>query len=474
MALNERRDSSKERNAAKEKGLPNRQAWKTFFHSLTKNEDCISSRDSQDAWALSGDRFLLPCLKAMEMLTRLITTPFGRRVATLALVKEQLNVAKATPDAPVDKWQVFRDLCDARSRLRLRDRALAVLNALLSFHPEPLLSAQDNLVVFPSNARLAARANGIAGTTLRENLQILVEAGIIHRRDSPNGKRYARKGKDGEIEEAYGFSLAPLLARAGEFALLAQQVVEERRSIRIKRESISLIRRDIRKLLAAAMDDGLDGDWSTMENEFLALMSDLGHAKSIEGLSGIEEQLVQLQLKIINLLELQWKSQKDDGNDDEFRQHLQNQNTDSPSEFETGFEGKPAATAAPGQQAVKTPMLPLSMILRACPQISLYGASDGVSGWGDLKRAAAVVRSMLGISPSAYQEACEVMGHNNAAVVVACILERAEHISSAGGYLRDLTRKARLGRFSPDAMITALARARRQQARANGSNVPLG
>jgi len=396
------------------------------------------------------------------MQTRLITTPFGRRMATLALVKEQLNVANAIPDEPVDKWQVFRDLCDARSRLRLRDRALAVLNALLSFHPEPLLSAQGNLVVFPSNTRLAARANGIAGTTLRENLQILVEAGIIHRRDSPNGKRYARKGKDGEIEEAYGFSLAPLLARAGEFALLAQQVAEERRNIRIKRESVSLMRRDIRKLLTAAMDDGLDGDWSAMENEFLALVSDLRRAKSIEGLSGLEEQLVQLQLRIVNLLELQWKDLKSDGDDGEFRQHLQNQNTDSPSEFETGFEGKPVATAAPGQQAVKSPVLPLSMILSACPQISLYGPPGGISGWNDLKRAAAVVRSMLGISPSAYQEACEIMGHNNAAAVVACILERAEHINSAGGYLRDLTRKARLSRFSPHAMIMALARARKQ------------
>lgn len=36
------------------------------------------------------------------------------------------------------------------------------------------------------------RANGIAGTTLRENLALLVDAGLIHRNDSPNGKRYAR------------------------------------------------------------------------------------------------------------------------------------------------------------------------------------------------------------------------------------------------------------------------------------------
>lgn len=32
------------------------------------------------------------------------------------------------------------------------------------------------------------------------------------------------------------------------------------------------------------------------------------------------------------------------------------------------------------------------------------------------------------------------MGPENAAVAIVCLLERAGHITSAGGYLRDLTR----------------------------------
>lgn len=36
-----------------------------------------------------------------------------------------------------------------------------------------------------------------------------------------------------------------------------------------------------------------------------------------------------------------------------------------------------------------------------------------------------VVRSMLGVSPSAYQDACEAMGQENVAATMACILERA-------------------------------------------------
>ncbi|MEY9625521.1 hypothetical protein ABIA27_000556 [Sinorhizobium fredii] len=75
-------------------------------------------------------------------------------------------------------------------------------------------------------------------------------------------------------------------------------------------------------------------------------------------------------------------------------------------------------------------------------------------------QAAVVVRSMLCVSPSAYQDACEVMGPENASAVMACILERSGHIKSPGGYLRDLTSRAKRGEFSPGPVLMALLRAR--------------
>ena len=69
-----------------------------------------------------------------------------------------------------------------------------------------------------------------------------------------------------------------------------------------------------------------------------------------------------------------------------------------------------------------------------------------------------VVRSMLGGSASAYQDACEVMGPENATVTMAASLEKTGHISSAGGYLRDLTTKARRGKFSLGPVLMALLR----------------
>jgi replication initiation protein RepC len=69
----------------------------------------------------------------------------------------------------------------------------------------------------------------------------------------------------------------------------------------------------------------------------------------------------------------------------------------------------------------------------------------------------------LGISPSAWDEAQAVMGERQAATVVAAILQRAEASASAGGYLRDLTRKAAAGQFSSVPMLMALIGGRKRE-----------
>src|SRR6202166_3484015 len=159
------------------------------------------------------------------------TTPFGRRSLTLAHVASQAN-AKARPaEKAVHKWQVFRAICTAKARIGVSERALAVLDALLSFHPETTLSG-DGLVVFPSNQQLALRAHGMAPATLRRHLAALVDAGLVIRRDSPNGKRFARKGQGGPLALAFGFDLAPLVVRAEEFEGMAQEIEAEIRAIK--------------------------------------------------------------------------------------------------------------------------------------------------------------------------------------------------------------------------------------------------
>lgn len=377
---------------------------------------------------------------------------------TLALVKAQFKTADIRKGKSADKWKVYRDVCDARTILGLRDRALAVLNALLSFYPETELCVDENLVVFPSNAQLIARANGIAGTTLRENLAVLVDAGLINRNDSPNGKRYVRRAKNGAVETAYGFSLGPLLARSEEFALMAQQVVEDARRLKVVKERTTIARRDVRKLITAAVEDGAAGDWAMIEAAYIAAVARLRTAKSKTDFEAILDELSLLREGVLNVLELQVFSEESDTNDSDIRQHIQNSNTESITELEPSFEKDQGKNTAPKlvREVETQKIFPIGLVMRACPEIVAYAPGGQVRGWRDLMSAAVVVRSTLGVSASAYQDACEAMGAENAAIAMAAILERAGHINSAGGYLRDLTSRTRRGQFSLGPMLMAL------------------
>jgi replication initiation protein RepC len=60
------------------------------------------------------------------------------------------------------------------------------------------------------------------------------------------------------------------------------------------------------------------------------------------------------------------------------------------------------------QTAAPERAYPLGMVLSACPDIVGY-AKGGIANWRDFLATAAAVRPMLGISPSAWEEARTVM-----------------------------------------------------------------
>ncbi len=400
-----------------------------------------------------------------------ITTPFGRRSMSLALMRNQIKATAIRQGKTVDKWRVFRDVCEARPLLNISDRALAVLNALLTFYPEKELSEDAGLVVFPSNNQLTVRAHGITGTTLRRHLAALVEAGLILRKDSPNGKRFARKDGAGAVEDAYGFNLAPLLARSEELADLAQQIAAEKKHLRQAKEQLTICRRDVRKLISAAIEEGVPGDWLAIERHYLGLVNTLPRTPTAVDIAPIAEKMEMLRNEIINLLETQLISEKSVANDVQNDRHIQNSNTESQIESEASCQTEPPTTpnqqteqiGKPPQQPSKT--YPLATVLQACPEIANYGPSGTIATWRDLMTAAVVVRTMLGVTSSAYQDACDTMGPENAATIMACLLEKAEHINSAGGYLRNLTSRARRGEFSLGPMLMAQMRGRNAEAR---------
>ena len=419
-----------------------------------------------------------------------VTTPFGRRPMTFGMLKSQIDSQSTEPKKSVDKWKLYRALCQAKPLLGVSDRALTVLNALLSFYPKNELSKEAGLIVFPSNAQLSLRAHGMAEQTIRRHLVALVNAGLLIRKDSPNGKRYAHKGEADEVREAFGFSLAALLARSEEIEAMAAKVVAAQLRLRRLRERLTLCRRDISKLIEVASENASDRGWETISAYMQGLIEHLPRVPTAVQLESVLGDMTALREEVVNKLELQLNPGNLSGNPYQNERHIQSSETNSNLESETSHElekinelisarteqtrdeindGQEHSSATTNRDPVRSrtkaegfcpKSYPLDLVLQACPQISDYAKGGAIHTWRDLMSAAVVVRSMLGVSSSAHEEAAAVLGPENAATAIACILERVGHINSAGGYLRDLTRRAELGTFTLGPMIMALRKPR--------------
>jgi replication initiation protein RepC len=428
---------------------------------------------------------------------RQATTPFGRRSLSLAMVASQAATKEfaSRPNASetiVHKWRLFRALTEAKTPLGVTDRALSVLHALLSFHQETALTlpekgaqASENeenpgIIVFPSNKELSIRAHGMAPATLRRHIAMLVDAGLIIRRDSPNGKRFARRGQGGEIADAFGFDLTPLIARASEIENLAEEVRAENRAMALLREKITLTRRDIVKMIETGMEEGVPGDWEACHSAYLALAGCQSRRMTRTDLEALAGELAALAGEINSALENHVKRENKSANESQTERHIQNQTTNI-SDLEPSLregraeplgpigdeaEADGAQASEPEKQETEprvrptpTPRTyPLGMVLQACPDIVDYAKGGDISSWRDLASAAGTVRSALGVSPDAWAQALDAMGEHDAAIVIAAILQRGEEIRSAGGYLRVLTAKARAGEFSLGPVLMALLR----------------
>jgi replication initiation protein RepC len=398
-------------------------------------------------------------------------------------VASQAAAKARPPEKFAHKWNVFRAICAARARLGVSERALAVLDALLTFHPETILAGED-LVVFPSNRQLSLRAHGMAPATLRRHLAVLVDAGLVVRRDSPNGKRYARKDGAGEVEIAFGFDMSPLVARAEELETLAEAVRAEERALKRVRERITICRRDIAKMIVTGIEEGVPtrragqgpADWTSIHEMFRAMVARIPRTATREELEPVADDLALLSAEVFNLLETHVNSQNISANESQTERHIQNSKPNLPIDLEPGLQKGRAADFGSLDQESRAPQksqegadaktarvaatikaYPLGMVLEACPDIKDY-AKDGVNSWRDLIATAGLARAALGISTDAWREAQDTMGAGDAAVMIAAILQKGEAIGSPGGYLRALSAKARAKEFSIGPVLMALLR----------------
>lgn len=390
-------------------------------------------------------------------------TPF-RRTIDAVLLDHEARSRRAVGQDPVDKWEVLRDLAAGRADYGLSDRDLTVLQALLSFHPAQSLDpGAGPLVIHPANRTICERLNGMPCSTMRRHVARLVSAGILVRRDSPNGKRYARQSAGTRI--AFGFDLSPLVHRAEEFRQAAASARQAREELRRLRETASLLRRDLAELAAygKATQPGLSNWDAVLDMTRLTVRT----LRRQLGQKEVEAVIARLETALTEVREtLQTNDENDetsemstcDARNEQHHTEIKKEDLESEPGEQRTVKSHTRTPEKPREgRGGQPPSIPLSLVLTSCLEMLSY-ATGRLTDWQGLQETAERVRPMMGIAPGVWSEARRVMGGEEAAIVLAAMLERFEEIRSPDAYLRTLCLKAANGKFSAARMVFALSR----------------
>ena len=247
----------------------------------------------------------------------------------------------------------------------------------------------------------------------------------------------------------------------------------EERALRYARERITLARRDIVKMIATGLEEAIPlpatgqgaSTWEEVHAAYRAVVSRISTNSGLAELEQIADELGALADDLLKVLESHVKQSNMGANGASNEHHIQNSNPKPPIDLEPALQE--SRTAAAGSAHARTEAdgrnrVPLEHGARSLPDIADY-AKGGISHWRDLLAAAGVARMALGVSPSAWEGAQAVLGEKSAAIVIAAILQRGAAITSAGGYLRELTRKAQVNEFSIGPMLMALIGAKNRE-----------
>ena len=168
---------------------------------------------------------------------------------------------KATGQGSVvqGKWQLLKVIEDIREPLGLKGTSISLLRAMISFLRVDRLDAarDDGHICFASNASLAKRTH-VSIQTVERHITKLVSLGLLTRRSSGNGKRWARRDRQGNIVLATGLSLLPLAERYPEFLRIAQDYQDLKNELGRLRDMCSAALSNLKARLAGTnWDEGL-------------------------------------------------------------------------------------------------------------------------------------------------------------------------------------------------------------------------
>jgi len=340
-------------------------------------------------------------------------------------------------------------------------------------------------VVWPS-ARMQQDELQLSLTRVKALNRLLIEFGLVAAKDSPNGKRYGRRDRDGKIIEAYGFDLSPLAQRLDEF----ERVAEEGRAVRARmaqlRRRATIARKALVQVFEAVTEFGLiDDAWRALSDETGALSKALKRVERLDemeiGIAGLERRRSEAEQRLKAQLEKNNQSVNQDPVGADSGPHIDtykptlNPIQDTVIATEAGSSGpgtnteprnqtKSQAEAAQREERGRVLRLHPDELAVVAPRLRAY-LRVGDPRWSDIVDAADMLRRDLDISRPLWIEACSVLGRQTAAIALAIVSTKdPEHFTrTAGHYFHGMIERAKKGELHLDRTLWGLRSDRRDR-----------
>lgn len=334
------------------------------------------------------------------------------------------------------RWHLLDLVRQCRSCLHLRDRDITVLRGLLSLVPAPV--TPDNLIVFASNRVLIERCDGIDERTLRRRIQQLQTAGLVARKQSPNGKRYQIRSTEAEMRLVYGIDLSPLFALLHHLEALAERVKQDD----LRCASLRALIRDRLYHHADALDPELQAE---------ARLS-LRRALSAEALQSILDALIRAchDIAASDTHKTPVLTASDSQND----RHIQ---TSDKENFDSEGPAYREDRAAPEPEslAMKTDISVGECIALARSAVEM--APEVPRTWDDLINLSLILAPAIGLTKHAVETARGHLGTHGAALAILGLVEAFGRIRNPQAYLLSLSNRARQAGLDLVRMFRSLA-----------------
>ncbi|WP_180902429.1 plasmid replication protein RepC [Martelella soudanensis] len=382
------------------------------------------------------------------------------------------DLAAKTPIGDHSRAEIRRLLNRIRPVLKTNTSQMLLLNILFDATYDQDWQKGSQPIVWLSNEALARQLN-ISVNATRAALRSLTDMGIISHHDSANCRRSGQRDRSGRIVHAHGISLALLEARFDELTAKADRYDRDNQRRRILRNDITSLRRDIMAALEMSKETLPARRWHSFAKrlgDLRAFLGKIGRA-NVEHLERMHRDFERL-WKALNALVMRDLDKKTDTTESVNR-HLFKPTTKpeivscndersyadaQQSRFEPdsaygpermALENEPERIVKPEQaeNPVKSGRrIDLRTVLAACPIISELSPVPPRS-WRELDAYAAELRPMLGVSAHAWAEMRQVAGQGPASLALAITAQKQAdgEVSSPGGYLRGMARKAAEG-----------------------------